>query len=124
MKFLLFMVFVNVYIYFQIWSRIRNPRVTDPSTAKVPDQCGSGSTTLILPIYGSIVYSPALLWTGMLFRIGHPVESHRDRATIINHSLFTYTRWSFFEVQYQYQFCCIILDEPTCTGMFVCLLDY
>jgi hypothetical protein len=43
--------FVNVYIHFQIWTRIRNPRVRDPAPAKVPDPCGSrsgsGSTTLI-----------------------------------------------------------------------------
>jgi hypothetical protein len=38
------MVFVNVHINFRIWTWIRNPRVTD--TAKVPDPCGSGSTTL------------------------------------------------------------------------------
>jgi hypothetical protein len=48
MKLLLFlMVFVNVYILFRIWTRIRNPRVTDPDPKKVPDPCGSGSTTLI-----------------------------------------------------------------------------
>jgi hypothetical protein len=43
------MVFVNVYIHFRIWTwiRIRNLRVTDPDPAKVPDPCGSGSTTLI-----------------------------------------------------------------------------
>jgi hypothetical protein len=43
------MVFVNVYIHFRIWTRIRirNPRVTDPDLAKVPDPCGSGSTTLM-----------------------------------------------------------------------------
>jgi hypothetical protein len=42
------MVFVNAYIHFRIWTRIRirNPRVTDPDPAKVPDPCGSGSTTL------------------------------------------------------------------------------
>jgi hypothetical protein len=42
------MVFVNVYIHFWIWTRIRiqNPRVTDPDPAKVMDPCGSGSTTL------------------------------------------------------------------------------
>jgi hypothetical protein len=27
--------FDNVYIHFQIWTRIRNPRVTDPDPAKV-----------------------------------------------------------------------------------------
>jgi hypothetical protein len=27
------MVFVNVYIHFRIWTRIRNPRVTDPAKA-------------------------------------------------------------------------------------------
>jgi hypothetical protein len=44
---LFLMVFVNVSIHFWIWTwiRIRNPRVTDP--AKVPDPCGSGSTTLL-----------------------------------------------------------------------------
>jgi hypothetical protein len=41
------MVFVNVYIHFRILTRIRNPRVTDPDPAKVPDPCGSGSTTLV-----------------------------------------------------------------------------
>jgi hypothetical protein len=43
------MVFVYVSIHFRIWTRIRirNPRVTDPDPAKVPDPCGSGSTTLI-----------------------------------------------------------------------------
>jgi hypothetical protein len=41
-----FMVFVDVYIYFRIWTRVRNPRVTDPDPAKVPYPCGSGSTTL------------------------------------------------------------------------------
>jgi hypothetical protein len=50
MKLLLFMVFVNVYIYFRLWTRIRirNPRVTDSDPAKVTDTCGSGfeSTTL------------------------------------------------------------------------------
>jgi hypothetical protein len=51
MKLLLFMVFVNVYIHFWIWTqiRIRNPRVTDtakvPDPVKVPDPCESGSTT-------------------------------------------------------------------------------
>jgi hypothetical protein len=49
MKLLLFlMVFVNVYIHFLIWTRIRSSRVTDPDTAKVLDPCGSGSTTLEL----------------------------------------------------------------------------
>jgi hypothetical protein len=43
---LFLMVFVNVYIHFRIWIRIRNPRVTDPDPAKVPDPCGSRSTTL------------------------------------------------------------------------------
>jgi hypothetical protein len=49
---LFLMVFVNVYIHFRIWTRIwiRNPRVTDPDPAKVPDPCGSGSTTLSEPI--------------------------------------------------------------------------
>jgi hypothetical protein len=48
MKLLLFlMVFVNVYILFRIWNLIRNPRVTDPDPAKVPDPSGSGSTTLM-----------------------------------------------------------------------------
>jgi hypothetical protein len=46
------MIFVTVHIHFRIWTRIRNPRVTDPvpdpNPAKVPDPCGSGSTTLIL----------------------------------------------------------------------------
>jgi hypothetical protein len=43
---------VFVYIHFRIWTRIwiRNPRVTDPDQAKVPDPCGSGSTTLSEPI--------------------------------------------------------------------------
>jgi hypothetical protein len=43
------MVFVNVYIHFRIWTRIRNPRVRDPDPAKVPHPCrsGSGSTTLL-----------------------------------------------------------------------------
>jgi hypothetical protein len=31
------MVFVNVYIHFRIWTRIRNPQVTDPNPLKVPD---------------------------------------------------------------------------------------
>jgi hypothetical protein len=44
---LFLMVFVNVYIHFRIWIRIRNSRVTDLDLAKVPDPCGSGSTTLI-----------------------------------------------------------------------------
>jgi hypothetical protein len=46
------MVFVNVFIHFRIWTRIRirNPRVTDPDPAKVPDPCGSGSTTLFMII--------------------------------------------------------------------------
>jgi hypothetical protein len=34
---LFLMVFVYVYIHFRIWTRIRNPRVTDPDPAKVPD---------------------------------------------------------------------------------------
>jgi hypothetical protein len=44
---LFLMVFVYVHIHFWIRTRIRirNPRVTDP--AKVPDPCGSGSTTLV-----------------------------------------------------------------------------
>jgi hypothetical protein len=50
MKLPLFMVFVYAHIHFRIWTRIRirNPRVTDPVSdpAKVPDPCGSGSTTL------------------------------------------------------------------------------
>jgi hypothetical protein len=33
---LFLMVFVNVYIHFRIWTRIRNPRVTDPDPAKDP----------------------------------------------------------------------------------------
>jgi hypothetical protein len=43
----LYIIFVDVYIHFRIWIRIRNPRVTDPDPAKVPDPCrsGSGSTT-------------------------------------------------------------------------------
>jgi hypothetical protein len=40
---LLLMVFVDVYIHFRIWIRIRNPRVTDPDQKKVPDPWGSGS---------------------------------------------------------------------------------
>jgi hypothetical protein len=51
MKLLLFlMVFVNCYIHLRIWTRIRNPRVTDPDPAEVPDPCGSGSTTQVLGI--------------------------------------------------------------------------
>jgi hypothetical protein len=42
MKLPLFIVFIYVFIHFRIWTR--NPRATDP--AKVPDRCGSGSTTL------------------------------------------------------------------------------
>jgi hypothetical protein len=42
------MVFVYVYIHFWIWTRIRNPGVTDPDPAKVSDTCGSGSTTLLI----------------------------------------------------------------------------
>jgi hypothetical protein len=34
--------FLMVFVNFQIWTRIRNPRVTDPDPAKVP-----GSTTLL-----------------------------------------------------------------------------
>jgi hypothetical protein len=47
------MVFVNVYIHFRIWSRIRLPRVMDPDPAKVPDPCGyrAVSTTLLTEIY-------------------------------------------------------------------------
>jgi hypothetical protein len=44
MKLTLFMVFLTVYIRFR--TRIQNPRVTDPDPTKVPDPCGSGSTTL------------------------------------------------------------------------------
>jgi hypothetical protein len=45
MKLLLFLtVFVNVSIWTRI--RIQNPGVTNPNPAKVPDPCGSGSTTL------------------------------------------------------------------------------
>jgi hypothetical protein len=44
---LFLMVFANFYIHFRLWTRIRNPRVTDPDPAKVPDPCGSGSTTLV-----------------------------------------------------------------------------
>jgi hypothetical protein len=48
MKLLLFwMVFVDVYIHFRIWIRIRNPGVTDPDPAKVQDPCGSGSISLL-----------------------------------------------------------------------------
>jgi hypothetical protein len=43
---LFLMVFVDVSIHFRTWTRIRNPRVTDPDPAKVPDPCGSGSPTL------------------------------------------------------------------------------
>jgi hypothetical protein len=44
------MVFVYVHIHFRIWTRIRNPRVTDPvpDPAKVPDPCGSGSGSTTL----------------------------------------------------------------------------
>jgi hypothetical protein len=44
------MVFVHVYIHFWTWTmiRIRNPQVTDPDPSKVPDPCGSGSTTLVI----------------------------------------------------------------------------
>jgi hypothetical protein len=51
---LFWMVSVNVYIYFQIrsWIRIRNPRGKDPDPAKVPDPCGSGSTTLSVRVLG------------------------------------------------------------------------
>jgi hypothetical protein len=45
---LFLMVFVNVYIHFRIWTRIRNPRVTDPE--KFPDPCRSGSTTLVINV--------------------------------------------------------------------------
>jgi hypothetical protein len=55
MKLLLFlMVFVHVYINFQIWIRIRDPRVTDPDPAKVTDPCESGSTTLVKKVNYSI----------------------------------------------------------------------
>jgi hypothetical protein len=39
----------TVYICFLIWTRIRNPRVTDAEAdpAKVPDPCGAGTTTLL-----------------------------------------------------------------------------
>jgi hypothetical protein len=37
------MVFVHIYIHFRQWTRIRNPRVTDPDPAKVKDPCGSES---------------------------------------------------------------------------------
>jgi hypothetical protein len=47
MKLLFFIGFVNVYIHFRIWTRIRNSRVTDPGLAKVTDSYGSGSTTLL-----------------------------------------------------------------------------
>jgi hypothetical protein len=57
---LFLMVFCNVHIHFRIWTRIRNPRVTDPvpdpDPAKVPDPwgsgsgSGSGSTTLSIPV--------------------------------------------------------------------------
>jgi hypothetical protein len=47
---LFWMVFVYVHIHFRIWTRIQIPRATDPvpdsDPAKVPDPCGSGSTTL------------------------------------------------------------------------------
>jgi hypothetical protein len=45
------MVFDDVSIHFRIWTRIKNPRVTDPDPAKVSDPCGSGSTTLDNRIY-------------------------------------------------------------------------
>jgi hypothetical protein len=51
---LFFMVIVDVHIHFRIWTRIRNPRVTDPvpDPTKTLDPCGSGSasgsTTLII----------------------------------------------------------------------------
>jgi hypothetical protein len=53
---LFLMVFVNVYIHFRIWTRIRirNPRVTDPDPAKVPDPCGSGSTTLVTNVHTNV----------------------------------------------------------------------
>jgi hypothetical protein len=45
MKLLFFLkFFANVYIYFRIWTRIRNPRVTDPDPRN-----SSGSTTLLIP---------------------------------------------------------------------------
>jgi hypothetical protein len=55
---LFLMVFVNVYIHFRIGTRIRirNLRVTDPDPAKIPDPCGSGSTTLLLSVFGSVRY--------------------------------------------------------------------
>jgi hypothetical protein len=51
MKLSSFMVLVEVYSHLLIWTRIRNPRVTDPDPANVPDPCGSGSTTLIYSIF-------------------------------------------------------------------------
>jgi hypothetical protein len=69
------MVFVNVYIYFRIWTRIWNPRVTDPEPAKVPDPCRSGSTTLLLiPVFVHlrILYGwnrIRIIVTGTFFRI-------------------------------------------------------
>jgi hypothetical protein len=58
-KLLLILVFVNAYIHFRIWTRIRiqNPRVTDPDPAKVPHSCGSGSTTLIIITADNIMLS-------------------------------------------------------------------
>jgi hypothetical protein len=59
MKLLLFMVFVHFYIYLWIWTRIRNPRFTDSDPAKVPDPCGSGSTTLLTVLDNLAVEAPA-----------------------------------------------------------------
>jgi hypothetical protein len=55
MKFLLLlMVFVNANIHFRIWTRIRNPRVTDPDPAKVPG-------SLRIRIHNTAVYKDYFL---------------------------------------------------------------
>jgi hypothetical protein len=62
------MLFVNVYIHFRILTRIRNPLVPDP--AKVPDPCGSGSTTLnvtLCPVSESLVPPESCFQLGTWF---------------------------------------------------------
>jgi hypothetical protein len=61
---LVLMVVVTVYIHIWIWIWIRTPRVTDPDLAKIPDPCGSGSTTLKIYCCNDYVF----YWIGQLQR--------------------------------------------------------
>jgi hypothetical protein len=93
--------FDNVYLHFQIWTRIRNPRVTDPDPAKVPDPCGSRSvsTTLIIMVPEELLHNLELRAQPRIHNFGNlpitePVEMFLQGCVV------TYFKDCFFQSRF------------------------